>query len=152
MRLTSRLAIVLLILPGCGLTGSRRPETPQVKVEFRRAEAEPGPGLIEASVAGSDRKVYLHDRVELSNVDIARARVKKGLVGPVVEAKLTEEGAKKFAQVTMDHLGKPLAIVVDGQVISAPVIREWISGGKLIISGDLTPEQVERIAQGIVGR
>ena len=152
MRLTAHLAIVPLVLCGCGLFGSRRPETPRVKIEFRRAEDQPGPGLTEAGVADSDRKVYLHGPAELSNADIARARVKKGLVGPVVEVKLTEDGAKKFAQVTVDHLGKQFAIVVDGQVISAPVIREWIPGGKLAISGNLTQEQAERIAQGITGR
>jgi len=144
------LAIALLVSCGCGLTRSRPSETPPVKIEFRRAEDKPGPGLTEASVASTGGKVYLHDRVELSNADIARARVKKGLVGPVVEVKLTEEGAKKFALVTTDRLGKQLAIVVDGQVLSAPIIRQWTSSGELIISGRLTQEQADRIAHGIL--
>ena len=48
---------------------------------------------------------------------------------PVVNFRFNTSGARKFAQVTQENVGKPFAIILDNQVISAPVIREPILGG-----------------------
>ncbi len=57
---------------------------------------------------------------------------------PHVSLKFNDEGAKLFAQITKNNVGKQLAIFLDGKVISAPVIREEISGGQATINGDFT--------------
>jgi len=54
---------------------------------------------------------------------------------PVVNFRFDAVGAKRFADVTMNNVNKPFAIVLDGKVISAPVIREPILGGRGQISG-----------------
>ncbi len=64
----------------------------------------------------------------------------------VVSFKLNEVGADKFYQLTSKHFGKPLAIVLDGVVISAPRISEPISGGAGIISGNFTAESARELA------
>ena len=123
-----------------------------VKVEVRRAESKPAEGLTEAKVEGTDQKVYLHKEVELSNEDIAGA---KAVTDPskanVVDVELTKEGQKKLARLTKDHQGKPLAILVDGKVVAAPVVRDEITGHARI-SGNFTKEEAERIAKGIKDR
>ena len=48
---------------------------------------------------------------------------------------------RAFADITTRHVGKPFAIVLDGKVISAPVIREPITGGRGQISAPLPPQQ-----------
>src|ERR1041384_7063389 len=48
---------------------------------------------------------------------------------PIVTFRFNTAGARKFAQVTQENVGKPFAIVLDNEVISAPVIREAILGG-----------------------
>jgi len=48
---------------------------------------------------------------------------------PIVTFKFNTSGARKFAQVTQENVGRPFAIVLDDKVISAPVIREPILGG-----------------------
>ncbi|MGH6790113.1 MAG: SecDF P1 head subdomain-containing protein, partial [Pseudolabrys sp.] len=48
---------------------------------------------------------------------------------PIVTFRFNTSGARKFAQVTQENVGKPFAIVLDNEVISAPVIREPILGG-----------------------
>ena len=62
---------------------------------------------------------------------------------------LTEVGRKKLVKLTEDHQGKPLAIIVAGKVISAPIVRETIDEDKIVVSGSFTKEDVERIAEGI---
>src|ERR1700742_1113656 len=57
---------------------------------------------------------------------------------PVVNFKFNTAGSRKFAQATTDNVGQPFAIVLDNQVISAPVIREPIIGGQGQISGSFT--------------
>jgi protein-export membrane protein SecD len=63
-----------------------------------------------------------------------------------VAFRLTPAGARKFAQVTRDNVGKPFAIVIDGKVLSAPVIREPIIGGSGIISGNFTLQSASELA------
>lgn len=57
---------------------------------------------------------------------------------PVVSFRFDSRGAQRFAQATQQNVGKPFAIVLDNQVISAPVIREPIIGGAGQISGNFT--------------
>ncbi len=54
---------------------------------------------------------------------------------PIVSLEFDEEGTKLFADITTKHVGEVLAIFLDGQVISDPVIQTTISDGKAIITG-----------------
>ncbi len=65
---------------------------------------------------------------------------------PDVNLTLNSEGVKKFAKVTQENVGKRLAIVLDGKVKSAPVIREPISGGNAQITGSFTVEEARDLA------
>src|SRR5579872_3197520 len=59
---------------------------------------------------------------------------------PVVNFKFDSNGGRRFGDVTKANVGKRFAIVLDGKVISAPVIREPITGGSGMISGNFTAE------------
>ena len=65
---------------------------------------------------------------------------------PIVTFKFNTSGARKFAQVTQENVGRPFAIVLDDKVISAPVIREPILGGSGQISGNFTVESANNLA------
>ncbi len=65
---------------------------------------------------------------------------------PVITFRFDSIGARKFGDVTRDNVGKPFAIVLDGKVISAPVIREPILGGSGVISGSFTTESARDLA------
>ena len=62
---------------------------------------------------------------------------------PVVDIEFNAEGAKLFADVTGRSVGKPLAIMLDKKVISAPNVREPIPSGRAQISGDFSIEEVQ---------
>jgi preprotein translocase subunit SecD len=65
---------------------------------------------------------------------------------PSVEINFTREGAFLFEEITFNHIGKPLAIILDGQLYSAPHIAEKISGGRAVISGNFTLEEAKTLA------
>ena len=65
---------------------------------------------------------------------------------PVVSFRLNAVGARKFCNVTRKHVGKPFAIVLDGKVISAPVINEAICGGQGQISGGFDVQEAAELA------
>jgi SecD/SecF fusion protein len=65
---------------------------------------------------------------------------------PVVSLKFNAEGAKKFAEVTSNNVGKRLAIVLDGKVQSAPWIKEAIPFGEAVITGRFSVEQAQDLA------
>ncbi|MCX7831306.1 MAG: protein translocase subunit SecD [Actinobacteria bacterium] len=63
-----------------------------------------------------------------------------------VDMEFTDEGAKKFEEITARYVGKQIAIVLDGKVMSAPRVIEKISGGRAEITGNFTIDEAKRLA------
>lgn len=66
-----------------------------------------------------------------------------------VSIKFAGKGIKKFAKITGEHVGEQLAIVYDGKLVSAPNLKEEISGGECWISGSFTSESAEQLASTV---
>ncbi len=64
----------------------------------------------------------------------------------LIRFELIDEGAKLFAEITREHINERLAIVLDGELYSAPVIRTEISQGAGVIEGAFTPEEAIELA------
>ena len=65
---------------------------------------------------------------------------------PAVNFRFDASGGRKFGDYTANNIGSPFAIVLDNQVISAPVIQSHISGGSGIITGNFTVEESTKLA------
>ena len=65
---------------------------------------------------------------------------------PTVTFRFDAGGGKRFAEVTRKNVGRPFAIVLDREVISAPVIREAILGGSGQISGNFSVEETQALS------
>ena len=65
---------------------------------------------------------------------------------PVVQLEFTSEGSKLFADITSRNIGKPLAIFLDDQLITAPNVDEAITSGPAIIRGQFTTEEAKSLA------
>jgi len=124
-----------------------------VRFEVRLAEESPAPGLREAVVSGTGRKIYLHSEPGVANSDIAQAHVVQGNSASTFGVSVTfnAEAAARMLRATQSHVGRPLAILVDGEVVAAPVVRSPIATSA-IISGDYARAKAERIVGGILGR
>ena len=68
---------------------------------------------------------------------------------PQILLQFNEEGAQIFKDLTLKNVGKPLAIYIDGFLISAPVVQEEISGGKAQITGKFTIEEAKEMVRNL---
>lgn len=85
---------------------------------------------------------------DLTGADLKSARVNFDHTNgkPVVAIQFSEEGAKKFEILTEKNVGKPLPIVLDGILITAPVVQDKIAGGQASISGDFSTEAADALS------
>ena len=126
-------------------------------LDFRLKSDKPA-APIEATV-GPDGKVVI------PSVDPYANYISTGLTGrylktatvqfdqsngmPYVSLVFNDDGAKLFDDITRANIGKPLAIFLDGKVISAPTIQTEISGGQAVINGSFTPAQAKSLATSL---
>jgi preprotein translocase subunit SecD len=83
----------------------------------------------------------------LTGSALKNARVEFDQVGqPMVRVEMNPEGAKIFADFTSKNIGKPVIIVLDGRVISSPVIKDAITEGVGVITGKFTIDEAQKLA------
>lgn len=68
---------------------------------------------------------------------------------PQVALSFNDEGAKLFGEITQRNVGKPLAIVVDNSLISAPTVQQAILDGNAVITGNFTVDEAKKLAISI---
>lgn len=68
---------------------------------------------------------------------------------PAVLVRFNSEGRRLFRELTEENVGKPLAIILDGEVISAPVIREVIRDGSAVISGGFSIDEARELVRDL---
>jgi len=96
----------------------------------------------------SGQPILLENKVLMTGDMVKNAQVRIGgtFNEPYVAIDLTSRGGKIFASLTEKNVGRRMAIVLDGVVKSAPVIRERILGGSAQISGSFTHEEASDLA------
>ena len=83
----------------------------------------------------------------LNGMDLKDAKATMGNGNrPTVNLEFTDEGAKKIADVTARNVGKQIAIPLDGEILTNPVVQEAITGGRAQITGDRTMEDANHLA------
>jgi len=94
-----------------------------------------------------DQQVAVYSRVEVSGESLKDSQADFDQNNmPVVSTVFDAAGARRFAKLTTEHVGERFAIVLDGKVLSAPVIREPIPGGRGQISGGFTLQGAKDLA------
>ena len=117
--------------------------------ELRLAEPEPVRGLaFEATVKNSNRRLYLHYAIVIANGDVQHASVVDNAGRFEVALTLGPDGAAKMAAATSKHVGRPLAIILDGEVVSVLTVRETLRD-RIVFRADFTGEDARRIASGL---
>ena len=96
-----------------------------------------------------DAPILIDSKVALNGETVADARVdydSQGFNQPNISLKFNGEGAKQFATLTKNNVNRRLAIVLDGEVLSAPNIKEAIMGGTARIDGMFTYDEASVLA------
>lgn len=110
--------------------------------------------LEELGKPGSLQFLDSEGNVVLNGTDVktAEARIQEqnsGIKSNVVELNFTKEGTKKFADATEANLGKQIAIVYDGEIISNPTVNTVIENGQAVIEGSMSFEEADSLASTI---
>ncbi len=128
------------------------------KLEFRLVDTNANPADLARGIAPAGSMI-LHSSETGQPIAVQRTAMITGdmLVdakqvydpqtgAPGVSLQLDGAGSKRFARVTQENSGKPFAIIVDNQVISAPRINEPILGGNAVINGGFTVQSANQLA------
>ncbi len=143
-------------------------ETPTLEFKLVNEKAKAAQDAVDQmNASSSDAKI---SNVRVNGEEVADPYIPTGLTGrylkraslvfgsgnqgqlsnePIVQIEFNDEGAALFAKITKDNVGHPLAIFLDGALMSAPNINESITGGKAVISGNFTPEEAKVLVRNL---
>ncbi len=146
--------VAACLFAGCATSG-RRPSAVEgngrasgVSVQFCAASTTPVEGYRELADA-QDQVFYVAPECVVTERDIVDAKVTEdGRGQPAVLVSLSATGADRLAAFTRAHIGKPMAILVDDQLVTAPMIHSEFSAAAMI-SGEFTQARAERIAMAL---
>ena len=109
----------------------------------------PGSQLLpsrERGPIGQPAEYVVRNRVMVSGDNLVDAQATFQEGQPVVSFRFDSIGAQRFGDTTRNNVGRLFAIVLDDEIISAPVIREPILGGRGVISGSFTTQEAQDLA------
>ena len=90
---------------------------------------------------------WVNTELSGKHLDQASVEFDQNTNAPIVSLNFNSEGGELFGKLTESHVGQPIAIFLDGEPISTPVVQTAIYGGKAIITGDFTAEEAKLLAQ-----
>jgi protein-export membrane protein SecD len=112
-----------------------------------RAHIPPGDEVLPLTDSHSPGgSIVVQKRVLVSGENLTDAHTDFSQGAPVVAFRFDVVGARKFGEVTSKNVGHRFAIILDGNVISAPVIKSPITGGQGIIEGGFTVQSANELA------
>lgn len=120
---------------GAQTSGASKIEQPAAAaiVEFYIAQAQGGPGLTEVRL--SDGVLHMQKQPVLTRNDLTEAAaLVDGNGRHFVGLRFTEGGARKLSEISSQHLGKVLVLVIDQNIVAAPRINEPLNRGVLAFS------------------
>ncbi len=100
----------------------------------------------EANIGGNPILYAVYAQEALSGDALVDAHVAVEDMQPVVAFRFDTAGARAFGEITKDNIGKQFAVVLDGKIVTAPVIRSAILGGSGIIEGNFDAKSAENLA------
>lgn len=132
-------------------------QTAHLEFHMVRDDVDPGkavlpPGvmalpLLDHESEGKNRQIAVEKDAMLTGEDVSDARPAfDNMNRAYVTLNFNNRGGRIFERVTGENVGKRMAIVLDGKVYSAPVIRERIGGGRASISGNFTTAEAQDLA------
>jgi preprotein translocase subunit SecD len=99
-------------------------------------------------VKGSQTKVHLHYATVITTGDVENARVLDSGGRYELAVTLSAYGASELAAATSRHLGRPLAVILDGEVVAVLTIRKALDQ-EVVFSADFTQTEATRIVAGL---
>jgi len=140
---------ILVQMPGVDNPGQLRELLGSTaKMSFQMVAPGPGPGVSLLEMRDGSGTVPVEDRVALSGERLDRAALgfDPDTGRPMVTFAFDRQGGIAFAEITAGSIGQRFAVVLDGAVLTAPVIQTAIPGGQGQITGNFTLEEAQTLA------
>jgi SecD/SecF fusion protein len=112
---------------------------PDYRIEVYKAHAE-------ENEKPREERLLVKKKADLGGNRVSESHAYYGNEGWTVQLKFDSEGAKQFAKITEQYKGHRFAIVLDGVIQSAPVIRDAIYGGDAVITGKFTEKEARGLS------
>jgi preprotein translocase subunit SecD len=122
----------------------------QIRLVAASAPEAPPPGSFDALPLNQEL-LYIDKNILLDQRDLkATKAVQKSDSDPSeIDVTFSDEGRKRFTEISRKYIGRRLAIIIKERVYCAPVIRTEISGGKAVVSGNFSQQQAEDLSRQI---
>src|SRR5437867_1431508 len=133
-----------LVYPDSGerlraIDASKEVIPPEYRIEVYKHPAE-------GNEKPTEERLLVKKKADLGGDRVSGSNAYYGNEGWTVQLKFDSEGAQKFGQITEQYKGHRFAIVLDGLIQSAPVIRDAIYGGDAVITGKFSEEEARGLA------
>jgi SecD/SecF fusion protein len=115
---------------------------PEYKIDNYKHEVEP-------NEKATTERLLVKKKADLGGDRVSGSNAYYGNEGWTVQLKFDSQGAKKFGQITEQFKGHRFAIVLDGIILSAPVIRDAIYGGDAVITGHFSEKEARGLASAL---
>jgi len=140
---------ILVQMPGVENPGQLRDLLGSTaKMSFHMVAPATGPGVSALPLRDGSGTLLIEDRVALSGERLDRAALAfdQQTKRPVISFGFDHAGAIRFGELTAENVGQRFAVVLDGQILTAPVIQQAIPGGQGQITGDFTVDEAQTLA------
>jgi len=121
-------------------------KTPVLEFKILNPDA---PALTASSTIEEVNNQFLTTDLTGRYVETAQVQFDQQTNIPEILLTFDSEGKDLFAKITKEQIGKPIAIVLDGQILSAPVVRDSITDGKAVISGNFTIQEARSLVRNL---
>ena len=120
----------------------------QIPLEIHAASSNATPGWRPMKTSLEKQEVWVSPAIRLTSRDIERAEVRTRENGdPAIGVVFTDEGARKMDALATEQMGQLIAILLDGRLVWAPLVRTNVSKEAVLSGGPggLTPAEIQRL-------
>lgn len=110
--------------------------------------------VVDEESASEPEEIEISEEEMWKNTELTGKYLKRAVLqfnpndgSPEVSLQFNDEGSDLFAEITDRNVGQPVAIVLDGYIISAPNVNEKITGGQAVISGQFNVEEAKELVK-----
>src|SRR3989338_10118646 len=124
-------------------------ETPILEFRLQKPGAEEFMSTVATGTPVSLDDIFLPATLTGQYLSHAQVEFDPNTGIPLVALEFDSEGADLFSQITKENIVKPLSLILDGAILSSPVIQSEITGGKAQISGNFTAEEAKALVRNL---
>jgi preprotein translocase subunit SecD len=117
-------------------------------LEFRLAKKNAGE-ILKGNASSTLNDLFVETGLTGRYLERAQVLFDPNTQAPLVGLNFNDEGTELFAKITRENTGEILAVILDGQLLTAPVIQDEITTGEAQITGTFTPDEAKKLVRNL---